>query len=138
VQDFSDKADRFHDKIADHQDEYKDKISDLKDKFTQKQGEWKKKFAGQHQVLAAVAELQAPGISQLGNMSAQESIVIGSGVLLAMVGIAASMPSKKKKEATVEFEIGDEEAPKKESKKQIKKTLENIMKKNNAKTTLMW
>jgi len=46
LQDISDKAERFHDKIADQQDEFRSNVADIKGKLADKRDEWKQKFQG--------------------------------------------------------------------------------------------
>jgi len=70
-------------------------------------------------------------------LSLNEQLAYGSVFLAAMIAIAA-LSNKGKASKTVEFDVEDlEMTNKKESKKQIKKTLKDIMKTSNTKVTLM-
>ena len=66
----------------------------------------------------------------------EENVIIGVSCLVILA--AATVMTAKKSKKTIEFEVDCEMAPtKKEARKMIKKTLANIMKKNDAKTTLI-
>ena len=71
--------------------------------------------------------------------STVEASLAGVGILAVMVGVAHLSNKKQSKAKTIEFDVSDLEmaGPKKESKKQIKKTLKSIMKNSNTKVTLM-
>jgi hypothetical protein len=80
------------------------------------------------------------------NITLEDSILYSTIFVFTFAAILASISNKlvatPSKKETIEFDIESTEmikidAPKKENKKVIKKTLANIMKKNNAKTTLI-
>lgn len=80
------------------------------------------------------------------NITLEDSILYSTIFVFTFAAILASISNKlvatPSKKETIEFDIESSEmikfeAPKKENKKVIKKTLANIMKKNNAKTTLI-
>jgi hypothetical protein len=72
------------------------------------------------------------------SLSTNEQIAYGSVFLMAMIAIAALSNKGKAESKSVEFDVEDfEMTNKKESKKQIKKTLKDIMKTSNTKVTLM-
>ena len=64
------------------------------------------------------------------NLNAEQAMLYSMALVFTVGGAALLKKSQEKK--TFEFEANDIEAPKKESKKEIKKTLKNIMQKNNA------
>jgi len=71
-------------------------------------------------------------------LSTNEQIAYGTVFLMAMIAVAALSNKGEAKSKTVEFDVEDlEMTNKKESKKQIKKTLKDIMKTSNTKVTLM-
>ena len=71
-------------------------------------------------------------------MSLDEQLAYGSVFLCAMIAVAALSNKGKAESKTVEFDVEDlEMTGKKESKKQIKQTLKQIMKTSNTKVTLM-
>lgn len=71
-------------------------------------------------------------------LSTNEQIAYGSVFLMAMIAVAALSNKGKAESKSVEFDVEDlEMTNKKESKKQIKKTLKDIMKTSNTKVTLM-
>ena len=72
------------------------------------------------------------------NMTLNEQLAYGSVFLMALVAIAALSNKGKAESKSVEFDVEDlEMTNKKESKKQIKNTLKQIMKTSNTKVTLM-
>merc|ERR1719263_2100854 len=72
------------------------------------------------------------------SLSTNEQIAYGSVFLMAMIAVAALSNKGKAESKSVEFDVEDLEITnKKESKKQIKKTLKDIMKTSNTKVTLM-
>ena len=70
------------------------------------------------------------------NLSGEEALLYSMSLVFAAGGAALIKRSQDKKKS-FEFESNDIEAPQKENKKEIKKTLKNIMQKNNAKTHLI-
>jgi len=71
-------------------------------------------------------------------LSMNEQLAYGSIFLVAMIAVAALSNKGKAESKTVEFDVEDlEMTGKKESKKQIKQTLKQIMKTSNTKVTLM-
>lgn len=72
------------------------------------------------------------------SLSTNEQIAYGTVFLMAMIAVAALSNKGKAESKSVEFDVEDlEMTNKKESKKQIKKTLKDIMKTSNTKVTLM-
>jgi len=72
------------------------------------------------------------------SLSLNQQFAYGSVFLMAMIAVAALSNKGKAESKTVEFDVEDlEMTNKKESKKQIKKTLKDIMKTSNTKVTLM-
>merc|ERR1719263_218026 len=72
------------------------------------------------------------------SLSTNEQIAYGSVFLMAMIAVAALSNKGKAESKSVEFDVEDlEMTNKKDSKKQIKKTLKDIMKTSNTKVTLM-
>jgi len=72
------------------------------------------------------------------SLSMNEQLAYGSVFLMAMIAVAALSNKGKAESKTVEFDVEDlEMTNKKESKKQIKNTLKQIMKTSNTKVTLM-
>jgi hypothetical protein len=72
------------------------------------------------------------------SLSLNEQLAYGSVFLMAMVAVAALSNKGKAEAKSVEFDVEDlEMTNKKESKKQIKNTLKQIMKTSNTKVTLM-
>lgn len=72
------------------------------------------------------------------SLSMNEQLAYGSVFLMAMIAVAALSNKGKAESKTVEFDVEDlEMTNKKESKKQIKQTLKQIMKTSNTKVTLM-
>ena len=67
-----------------------------------------------------------------------EQLAYGSVFLMAMVAVAALSNKSKAEAKSVEFDVEDlEMTNKKESKKQIKKTLKDIMKTSNTKVSIL-
>jgi len=75
--------------------------------------------------------MMAHPVETIGN----ENLLIAAGCLVVLA--VATTAAVKKNKKTIEFEVDQEMAPRKESKKMIKKTLANIMKKSDAKATLI-
>ena len=72
------------------------------------------------------------------SLSMNEQLAYGTVFLMAMIAVAALSNKGKAESKTVEFDVEDlEMTNKKESKKQIKQTLKQIMKTSNTKVTLM-
>lgn len=72
------------------------------------------------------------------NMSTNEQLAYGSVFLMAMIAVAALSNKGKAESKTVEFDVEDlEMTNKRESKKQIKKTLKDIMKTSNTKVSML-
>lgn len=71
-------------------------------------------------------------------MTTNEQLAYGSVFLMAMIAVAALSNKGKAESKTVEFDVEDlEMTNKKESKKQIKKTLKDIMKTSNTKVSIL-
>jgi ABC-type molybdate transport system substrate-binding protein len=72
------------------------------------------------------------------SMTLNQQLAAGSVFLMAMIAVAALSNKGKAESKSVEFDVEDlEMTNKKESKKQIKKTLKDIMKSNNTKVSIM-
>lgn len=72
------------------------------------------------------------------SMTVNEQLAYGSAFLAAMIAVAYLSNKGKAESKSVEFDVEDlEMTNKKESKKQIKKTLKDIMKSNNTKVSIM-
>jgi len=72
------------------------------------------------------------------SMTVKEQLAYGSAFLAAMIAVAYLSNKGKAESKSVEFDVEDlEMTNKKESKKQIKKTLKDIMKSNNTKVSIM-
>lgn len=77
-------------------------------------------------------------IHETSSLSTNQQIAFGSCFLLAMIATAHLLNKNNKSSKTIEFDVEDlEMTNKRESKKQIKKTLKDIMKTSNTKVTLM-
>jgi len=88
------------------------------------------------QVHAPFAHLMS--VESSSNLTLNEQLAYGSVFLMAMIAVAALSNKGKAESKTVEFDVEDlEMSNKKESKKQIKRTLKDIMKTSNTKVTLM-
>lgn len=71
-------------------------------------------------------------------MTTSEQLAYGSVFLMAMIAVAALSNKGKAESKSVEFDVEDlEMTNKKESKKQIKKTLKDIMKTSNTKVSIL-
>merc|ERR1712166_962099 len=109
-------------------------------------GFWANKMNGHmNKVHARVAEIAEEkntkslmSVESSSSLSMNEQLAYGTVFLMAMIAVAALSNKGKAESKTVEFDVEDlEMTNKKESKKQIKKTLKDIMKTSNTKVTLM-
>ena len=89
------------------------------------------------QNVTLVAETEID-FNQAKPLTLDEQTMFGCFAALLLAGVAFTVGKFTKKSSTdFEFATDEETAPKRESKKEIKKTLKNVLNKNNAKATLI-